>query len=122
MFISTIAGASPILIACGMVGAGIGSACLQSPLNNAAANALPQTEIGSGMGLFTGAVFLGGGTGSALIGALLAARQEAGAAAFNPLYSYNAAPFSDAFLAMAVFVVIALCATFGLRTKARSAN
>jgi MFS transporter, DHA2 family, metal-tetracycline-proton antiporter len=121
VFISTVAGASPFLIAAGMVGAGIGSACLQSPLNNAAANALSQGELGSGMGLFAGAFFLGGGTGSALIGALLTARQNAGGGAFNPLYGYNAAPFSDAFLAMAGFVIVALMLAFGLRSTKRDA-
>jgi len=122
LFISTFAGASPLLIAGGVLGVGAGFACIQSPVNNAAANALPDNEVGAGMGLFAGAFFLGSGTGPALIGAFLAARQEAGFGALNPLYTFGVAPFSDAFLAMAVAVVIALLATFGLRSNAKGDN
>ncbi len=78
---------------------GAGFAFVQSPANNAAANALPGEEVGAGMGIFAGAFFLGSGTGPALVGALLAARKESGAGAVNPLYALEAGPFSDAFLA-----------------------
>jgi MFS transporter, DHA2 family, metal-tetracycline-proton antiporter len=60
LLLSTFAGAPPLLIAAGMVGAGF--ACIQSPSNNAAANALPTDAVGAGMGLFAGAFFLGAGT------------------------------------------------------------
>lgn len=95
---------------------GAGFACVQSPLNNAAANALPNEEVGVGMGLFAGAFFLGAGTGPALIGAFLAARAEAGAGALNPLYTFDAAPFSDAFLVLLLALAAALIAAFGLRS------
>lgn len=113
--ISTFAGASPVLIAAGMLGVGAGFAFIQSPANNAAANALPEEEVGGGMGIFAGAFFLGAGTGPALIGAFLAARQEAGLEAINPLYALDAAPFSDAFLAVGAVTIIALVAALGLR-------
>jgi DHA2 family metal-tetracycline-proton antiporter-like MFS transporter/DHA2 family florfenicol/chloramphenicol resistance protein-like MFS transporter len=45
----------------------------------------------------------------------LAARAEAGSGAVNPLYALGAAPYSDAFLAMALAPIVALIATFGLR-------
>ena len=80
-----------------------------------AAGALPKEEVGAGLGIFQGLFFLGGGTGPALIGAFLAARKEAASEAINPLYTMDAPPFSDAFLAIAVAVVIALLATLGLR-------
>lgn len=118
LFLSTVAGASPWWVAAGVVGMGIGFAFVQSPTSNAAANALAGGEVGAGMGLFSGAFFLGSGTGPALIGALLAARQEGAAAALNPLWdraARAAAPFSDAYLAVAVAVLLALAATFGLR-------
>ena len=69
------------------------------------------------MGIFHGALFLGAGTGPAVIGAFLAARKEAGSDAINPLYNLDVAPFSDAFLAMAVAVILALVAAFGLRSS-----
>lgn len=118
-FISTFAGASPVLIAVGMLGVGAGFAFIQSPANNAAANALLGEEIGAGMGIFAGAFFLGSGTGPALIGALLTAREESGANAVNPLYALDAAPFSDAFLATVPALLVALMATTVLWDGAR---
>jgi MFS transporter, DHA2 family, metal-tetracycline-proton antiporter len=115
LFISTFAGASPVLIVVGILGVGIGFAFIQSPANNAAAGALPDEEVGGGMGIFAGTFFLGAGTGPALIGAFLAAREEAGSDAINPLYALHAAPFSDAFLGMALALIIALIAALGLR-------
>lgn len=115
LFISTFAGGSPVMIAVGLVGVSMGFAFVQSPANNAAANALPDSEVGGGMGIFAGAFFLGAGTGPALIGAFLAAREEAGFSAINPLYTLDAAPFSDAFLAMIPALIVALIATLGLK-------
>ena len=115
VFLSTFAGASQVLVAAGMLGVGAGFAFIQSPANNAAANALPGEEVGAGMGIFAGAFFLGSGTGPALIGAFLAAREESGAGAMNPLYALDAAPFSDAFLATVPPLGIALIAALVLR-------
>lgn len=117
LFISTVAGASPVLIAVGVVGVGAGFAFIQPPANNAVAGALPTSEVGAGLSLFTGTYFLGSGAGPALIGALLAARQEGNAEAINPLYILNAAPFSDAFLGAALVLLIALVAAFQLRKR-----
>lgn len=94
---------------------GIGFAFIQSPINNAAANALAEREREGGMGLFAGVFFLGGGMGPTLIGAFLAARQTADVDALNPLYAFAAAPFSDAFLALALAPIAALIATLRLR-------
>jgi MFS family permease len=115
LFISTFAGGSPVMIAVGLVGVSMGFAFVQSPANNAAANALPDSEVGGGMGIFAGAFFLGAGTGPALIGAFLAAREEAGFRPINPLYTLDAAPFSDAFLAMIPALIVALIAALGLK-------
>lgn len=115
--LSTFAGSTPLLVAVGIVGMGAGFACIQSPTNNAAANALPGKEVGGGLGIFAGAFFLGAGTGPAVMGAFLAARQAAGAAALNPLYSFDAAPFSDTFLVMILALIVALLAAFRLRGK-----
>lgn len=117
LFLSTVAGASPLLIGVGVLGIGAGFALIQSPVNNAAAGALPDEMVGAGLGLFAGAFFLGSGAGPAFMGALLAARQEAGLAAWNPLYTSgagDAAAFSDAFLVTALAALGALLAASGL--------
>ncbi len=117
LFLSTFApGASPVLAALGMLGVGVGFALANSPNVNAAAASLPPEEAGAGLGIFNGAFFLGGGTGPAVVGALLAARREAGAGALNPLYGLHNAPFSDAFLVLTVALLISLVATMWLRS------
>ena len=116
LFVSTFAtGASPLLVSMGILGMGAGFAFTNSPANNAAASALAGKEVGVGLGIFHVALFLGAGTGPAVIGAVLSARKEFATDALNPLYVLNAAPFSDAFLAMTVSVVLALVAALGLR-------
>jgi len=120
-FISTLAaGASAVMVSVGILGLMTGMAFVQSPLTNAAAGSLPDEEVGGGMGIFQGLLFLGGGTGPALIGAFLAARDEAGLNAINPLYALNAAPFSDAFLAIALVLAFALMAASALRGGSRA--
>ncbi len=109
------AGASPLLISAGVLGSGVGFALVNPASTNAAANALPREEVGAGAGIFQGLFFLGAGTGPALIGAFLAARREGGLEALNPLYFLDAAPFSDAFLAIAIAPLIALVAASALR-------
>jgi DHA2 family metal-tetracycline-proton antiporter-like MFS transporter len=119
LFLSTFAGASPILIMVGVLGVGAGFAFIQSPNYNAAAGALPPKELGVGMGMLAGTFFLGAGTGPALFGALFEARQGAGLAAINPLYSSSAAAYSDVFLAMALALIVALVGALGLRKRGR---
>jgi DHA2 family metal-tetracycline-proton antiporter-like MFS transporter len=115
-FISAFgAGASPVLVSIGMLGIGTGLAFANPTTANAAANTLLAQEVGAGMGIFQGLLFLGSGTGPAVIGTILAARAEAGSGAVNPLYALDAAPYSDAFLAMALALIVALIAAFGLR-------
>ena len=104
------AGASPLVVAAGMLGVGIGFALTNSPNVNAAAAALKEKESGVGLGIFNGLFFLGGGTGPAVVGAFLAARREAGTDAINPLHALGAAPFSDAFLLLGVALLISLAA------------
>jgi len=118
LFISSFgAGGSALLVALGMTGVGAGFALANSPNVNAAAAALGQDEIGAGLGIFNGLFFLGGGTGPAVVGAFLAARRDAGANALNPLYTLDAAPYSDVFLLLAVALGISLIATIGLHSE-----
>jgi MFS transporter, DHA2 family, metal-tetracycline-proton antiporter len=111
LFVSTLAaGASPLLVSAGILGVGTGFAFANAPANNAAASALAGEQVGAGLGIFQGPLFLGAGSGPAIIGALLAARKEAGSEAINPLYNLDVALFSDAFLATAVAMILALAA------------
>ena len=117
LFISAFAaGGSAYLVAIGMLGVGTGFALTNSPNVNAAAAALPPEETGVGLGIFNGLFFLGGGTGPAVVGAFLAARRESGAGAINPLYQFDAAPFSDAFLLLVVALLLALAASLGIQS------
>jgi DHA2 family metal-tetracycline-proton antiporter-like MFS transporter len=109
------AGATPAVVSLGMLGVGAGFALANSPNINAAASSLGPEEVGAGLGIFNGAFFLGGATGPAVIGAFLAARKEAEAGALNPLYTLDAAAFSDAFLVLSLALLISLMATLGLR-------
>lgn len=111
------AGGSAVMVALGMLGIGSGFALVNSPNINAAAAALPDDEVGAGLGIFNGLFFLGGGTGPAVVGAFLAARREAGNDALNPFYALHAAPFSDAFLALVPALLISLIAALWLRSN-----
>jgi DHA2 family metal-tetracycline-proton antiporter-like MFS transporter len=123
LFLSTFAaGASPVVVALGMLGVGVGFAFTNSPNVNAAAAALPPEETGVGLGIFNGLFFLGGGTGPAVVGAFLSARREADADALDPFYTLHAAPFSDAFLLLVVALLIALAASFGLQSGKQTQN
>ena len=123
LFISTFAaGAAAVVVSFGVLGLTVGMAFVQSSLANAAAGALPDEEVGGGMGIFQGLLFLGGGAGPALAGAFLATREETGSGAINPLYTLDAAPFSDAFLAMVLALLIALIAALGLRGSVEGSN
>jgi DHA2 family metal-tetracycline-proton antiporter-like MFS transporter/DHA2 family florfenicol/chloramphenicol resistance protein-like MFS transporter len=120
LFLSTFgAGASPFIVAGGMLGVGTGFAFVNSPTTNAAAAALPSAETGVGLGIYQGLFFLGGGTGPTIIGAFLEARRESGAEALNPLYALDAASFSDAFLMIGVSLLLALLATLALPSNAK---
>jgi DHA2 family metal-tetracycline-proton antiporter-like MFS transporter len=120
-FLSTVAaGASPLLVAAGLAGQGLGFTAITSPNANAAAAALPTSESGVGLGIYQMLFFLGGGFGPAIGATFLAFREQVGAGALNPLYTQDAAPFSDAFLLLACSVVVALAASFGLQGKPKT--
>ncbi len=120
LFLSTFAaGASPAVVATGMLGVGVGFALTNSPNVNAAAAALREEEAGVGLGIFNGLFFLGGGTGPAVIGAFLAARREASTGAINPLYALDVASFSDAFLLLTIALILSLAASLGIRNSVK---
>jgi DHA2 family metal-tetracycline-proton antiporter-like MFS transporter/DHA2 family florfenicol/chloramphenicol resistance protein-like MFS transporter len=118
LFLSTLAaGSLPPVVAVGMLGIGVGFACVNSPATNAAAAALKRSEVGVGLGIYQSMFFLGGGTGPAIVGAFLAARREGGAQALNPFYALGAAPFSDAFLLLSLALLLAFVAFLGLSSE-----
>ena len=117
LVVSTLgAGASPMFAVAGMLGVGTGFALANPATTNSAANALPGEDVGVGLGIYQGVFFLGGGTGPALMGALLAARTEGEGGTINPLYALDAAPFSDVFLALTFAALIGLLAASRLRS------
>ncbi|WP_248931165.1 MFS transporter [Paenibacillus hamazuiensis] len=117
LFLSTwAAGASPVLVSAGVLGVGAAFAFIHSPANNAAVRTLARDQVGAGMGIFQGSIYLGAGTGAGIIGAFLHARRDA-ADSFNPLYALDAPAYSDAFLATTAAVIIALIAVAGLRDE-----
>lgn len=120
LFLSTLAaGSPPPVVAVGMLGIGVGFACVNSPTTNAAAAALKRSEAGVGLGIYQSMFFLGGGTGPAIVGAFLAARQEGEAQALNPFYALEAAPFSDAFLVLSLALLLAFAAFLGLSNRTK---
>lgn len=121
LFLSTFSGASPVLISAGVLGLGIAYAFLSPSANNSAVSSLRKEQVGIGMGIFQGALFLGAGTGAGMIGALLSARRDA-ASSTNPLHVLDAISYSDAFLATTAAVVIALIAALGLRSDRSAAT
>ena len=116
LFMSVFAGYSPIFFSIGVLGIGVAFALINSPANNIAVAALSKEQVGVGMGLFQGALYLGAGAGAALIGALLSVRREF-MSALNPFYVLNAPHYSDVFLAVTCITVIALIITFSLRNQ-----
>lgn len=117
LFLSAFAGGTSVIPAgIGMLGVSVGFIFVLTPLISAAAGALPGDQVGAGLGILQGAQFLGAGTGPALVGVLVTARQQSGGGAVNPLHSgLEGAAYSDAFLAMAVIVVPALIVAYRMR-------
>lgn len=112
-------GASSVAVALGVLGLGVGFSLANSPIANAAAATLSSEESGVGLGIFQLVFFLGGGFGPAVAATFLAFRQDVGGSAINPLHSLGAAPFSDAFLLIALSAAMALVATVGIGRKSK---
>ncbi|MCI2423752.1 MFS transporter [Saccharopolyspora sp. K220] len=123
LFLSTFTGGTSVIPAgVGILGLSVGFIFVMTPIISAAASALPADQVGVGLGILQGAQFLGAGTGPALVGVLVAARQQSGSGAINPLYpGHEGAAYSDAFLAMAVVVVLALLVAFRMRPATAAA-
>ena len=117
LFMSSFAvGAAPWLIAVALVIASTGYAGVTSPAANAASKALSARIAGVGFGIYQLFFFMGAGTGAAVFGSVLSARQRIGETAFNPLYggADATAAYSDAYLVACIAVVCALVLLIGL--------
>jgi MFS family permease len=110
-------GASPYLVATGLLLLRVGYAGTNSPAANAASGAIPREVAGTGLGIYQLFFFLGSGAGPAVLGVFLASRRGVPGGAINPLYSLQATPFSDAFLLAALAVTMALLAATRLDGK-----
>lgn len=118
--LSTLAGSSAFTIGATMLGMGVGLALVTSPLVNAASAALPDGYSGIGLGLYQSAFIFGGGSGAAVLGAVLSAR-DAALTAWNPLHSGPGAAFSDTLLVVAAVLLVALLAARRLPSRPRRA-
>ena len=106
--LSTAAGGSAVALSAVTFALGVGLASITSPLINAVAAAVPSEHAGVGLGLYQGAFFLGGGTGAAVLGTVLAARTSAGSGSWNPLHDGAGGAFSDALLVVGGVLVVAI--------------
>lgn len=107
LLLSTSAGGPVWAVATATMGAGVGLALVISPAMNAAATALPLSQSGVGLGLYQGVIFLGGGSGAAVLGAVVTARDDA-AQSWNPLHDGLAVGYSDGFLVIAAVMIVAM--------------
>ena len=112
-------GSTSYIVALGLLGMGIGYAGVTSPAANAASATLSEETAGVSLGIYQLFFYLRSGTGTAIFGAFLSARQAARAEALNPLYSAmsSVAPFSDTFLLAGLAVLLALLAALGIETR-----
>lgn len=117
LVLSAFAGTESVVpVGVGLLGLSAGFIMVLTPMISAVANLLEPAELGVGIGILQGAQFLGAGTGPALLGVLVAARQRDDGEAFNPLHlGEAAAAYADAFLLMAVVALLALVAAVRMR-------
>lgn len=114
LLLSTTAGATPWLATLAVTILGAGFGLVVTLTTNAVSQLLPPHLVGSGIGIFQSAQFLGAGTGPALFGVLLTLRTGSNAGPINPLAHANAAAYSDVFLILSLIALIALAPAFRL--------
>ena len=118
LVLSTFAGGAVLAVGAVMLGMGGGLSLVTSPLVNAASAALADEDAGVGLGLYQSAFIFGGGSGAAVLGAVLSARERAGTA-WNPAHAGAGAAYSDALLVVAAVLVVALVVSRGLPSRTR---
>ena len=113
------AGSSPWAVAgfAGMLGAGFGF--VNTPLAATISRTVQGGILSSALSINSMVFFLGGSLGTAVFMAIGASNFGGERESWNPLHSGTAAGFSDAFLLLAVPVVIALALSFALPRVSR---
>ena len=121
LLLSSIAdGGAPVLAGVGTLALGAGFALVVTSTTSVINQILPKGQVGTGVGIFQGAQFLGAGAGPAVFGVLLSARRASGAEAINPLHSTDASGHSDIFLALAIVTMLAMVAALRVRAARRA--
>ena len=122
LVLSAVAGRTPVLAAIAVMILGAGFAFVVTLSTHAVSQVLPPPVVGSGIGIFQSAQFLGAGAGPAVFGVLLSWRQAARTAAVNPMAATAAAAYSDVFLLLAFVALAALVPALRLRAQAAPAR
>lgn len=116
---STFGAGGPVLAVTALAGVlGLGFAFVNSPLTTMVSLTVPQSRLASGLSINSMFFFLGGGFGTALLSAVLTARDEA-ANAINPLHTGRAVAYSDTFLLLTLPLLAALLLSIALPHRAR---
>ena len=118
LVLSAVAGRTPVLAAIAVSILGAGFAFVVTLSTHAVSQVLPPPVVGSGIGLFQSAQFVGAGAGPAVFGVLLSWRQAASTEALNPMAATAAAAYSDVFLLLAALTFAAVVPALRLRARA----
>ncbi|WP_147916995.1 MFS transporter [Ruania zhangjianzhongii] len=118
LVMSAVAGRTPVLAALAVAILGAGFAFVVTLSTHAISQVLPAPLVGSGIGIFQSAQFLGAGVGPAVFGVLLSWRQTGSNETVNPMATTAAPAYSDVFLLLALLSLIAVVPALRLRTRA----
>ena len=112
--LSTYAGSSVWLIAAfaGMLGAGFG--LVNTPLAATVSQVVRSQVLASALSINSMLFFLGGSLGAATVMAVAASREEGDGSLLNPLHTGAGAAFSDAFLLLAIPVLLVMALSAAL--------
>lgn len=119
VLLSTVAGRTPLLAAVAVLMIGAGFAFVVTLTTHAVSEILPPQLVGSGIGIYQSAQFLGASAGPAVFGVLLSWRQSGSSESINPWASATAPAYADVFLLLAAVTLVA--AVPALRLHARRA-
>ena len=117
LLLSTFAGASVVALSGFVALLGGGFALVNTPIAVAVTLAVRPQRIASALSMNSMLFFLGGSFGTALLIAVSTANE--GASSFNPLHSGAAAGYSEGFLLLAGFVLLALGLSFAVPSQVR---
>jgi len=119
--LSTYAGSSVWLIAAfaGILGAGFG--LVNTPLAATVSRIVRSQVLASALSINSMLFFLGGSLGTAMVIAVATSRGEAGESLLNPLHSGAGSNFSDAFLLLAIPVIVLMALSLMLPSASRLA-